>query len=114
MTELSPNGAHFSADGPARIASDVAAVGRLVIVPKLLELLCNVTGMRFAAVARVDEETWTACVVRDEINFGLKAGGQLELKSTLCHEVRTSGVPIAIDHASKDPQFAEHHTPKIY
>jgi hypothetical protein len=30
--------------------------------------------MRFAAVARVAQDRWTACAVRDEIDFGLNTG----------------------------------------
>jgi hypothetical protein len=32
--------------------------------------------MRFAAVARVTEQRWIACTVRDDIAFGLKPGGE--------------------------------------
>ena len=96
------------------IAQDVAAVKQLQAVPTLLEVLCESTGMRFAAVARVSESTWTACVVKDEINFGLKPGGQLDLESTLCIESKRSNAPIVIEQASTDPRYCGHHTPKLY
>ena len=96
------------------IARDVHAVGRLEALPTLLAVLCETTGMRFAAVARVTERTWTACAVQDEINFGLKAGGQLEVESTLCIESKRALAPIVIDHASLDPRYCNHHTPKAY
>jgi hypothetical protein len=70
--------------------------------------------MRFAAVARVTEKTWTACVVKDDINFGLVAGGQLELETTLCIESKRSLQPIVIEHASADPRYCAHHTPRLY
>ena len=47
--------------------------------------------------------TWTACAVKDEIDFGLKPGGQLEIESTLCIESKRALAPIVIDHASLDP-----------
>jgi signal transduction histidine kinase len=99
---------------PDSIARDVAAVANLTAVPKLLEILCNVTGMRFAAVARVSDESWTACAVKDDINFGLAPGGQLDLKSTLCYESRAQRAPIVIERASADPRYSNHHTPRIY
>jgi signal transduction histidine kinase len=99
---------------PDAIARDVAAVGRLSAVPKLLEILCTITGMRFAAVARVSDETWTACAVKDDIDFGLQPGGQLELHSTLCAESRAARAPIVIDQASTDPRYRDHHTPRTY
>ena len=101
-------------DTDADIASDVAAIGRIEAVPTLLQVLCDITGMRFAAVARVTDETWTACAVQDTIGFGLVAGGQLELNTTLCKEVRETRVPIIIEHASEDALYRTHHTPRTY
>jgi len=96
------------------IARDVSAVNKIEAVPTLLEVLCDITGMRFAAVARVTESTWTACVVKDDVNFGLKPGDQLDLESTLCIESKRSNEPIVIEHASVDPRYCSHHTPRIY
>ena len=110
----SPGEPQFARETAAEIERDVAAVGRLQAVPTLLEVLCEITAMRFAAVARVSENTWTACVVKDDINFGLKPGGQLDLETTLCIESRRSNAPIVIEHASTDPRYCNHHTPKRY
>jgi hypothetical protein len=110
----SPGQPRVARESAEEIAQDVAAVGKLQAVPTLLDVLCEITGMRFAAVARVSEDTWTACVVKDEISFGLKPGGQLELESTLCFESRRSNAPIVIEHASADPRYCSHHTPKLY
>jgi signal transduction histidine kinase len=101
-------------DSAEQIAHDVAAVIRLQAVPTLLEVLCEATGMRFAAVARVTEKTWTACVVKDDINFGLMPGGQLDLETTLCIESKRSRQPIIIERASTDLRYCNHHTPKLY
>jgi hypothetical protein len=32
----------------------------------------------------VDDDRWIACGVRDDINFGLKPGGELKVETTLC------------------------------
>lgn len=96
------------------IAVDVAAVGRINAVPALLKLICQHTGMGFAAVARVTDDSWTACAVQDDIAFGLRPGGQLDVKTTLCRESRAERRPVVIDHASKDPQYCGHHTPRLY
>ena len=71
-------------DSSEEIAKDVLAIGRINSVPTLLQVLCETTGMRFAAVARVTDHTWTACAVHDDINFGLVPGGQLDVNTTLC------------------------------
>ena len=114
MSLNSPGDPQFGRETAAEIERDVAAVGKLQAVPTLLEVLCEITAMRFAAVARVSENTWTACVVKDDIDFGLKPGGQLDLETTLCIESRRSNAPIVIEHASKDPRYCNHHTPKLY
>jgi signal transduction histidine kinase len=101
-------------DSAEEIAGDVAAVNRLQAVPTLLEVLCEFTGMRFAAVARVSENTWTACVVKDEISFGVTPGGQLDLETTLCIESKRSNAPIVIEQASTDPRYCNHPAPKLY
>jgi signal transduction histidine kinase len=95
-------------------ADDIAAVARIDVVPKILEVICRTTGMGFAAVARVTEDRWIACAVRDEIAFGLEPGGELEVKTTICDEIRQSGEGVLIDHVAQDPRFRDHHTPRQY
>lgn len=80
----------------------------------MLDIICRMTGMRFAAVARVTEDRWIACSVRDDINFGLKPGGELKLETTLCHEIRQSEEAVIIDHVAKDAIYARHHTSQMY
>jgi signal transduction histidine kinase len=93
---------------------DVAAVSSIKAIPTILDIVCRTTGMRFAAVARVTEDRWIACSVRDDINFGLKPGGELKIETTLCHEIRQSGEAVIIDHVAEDPIYARHHTPQLY
>lgn len=101
-------------DTDEAIARDVAAIGRISAVPSLLKVICQNTGMGFAAVARVTDGTWTACAVEDTIQFGLKPGGQLKVETTLCSESRAARQPVVIDHASTDPVYFNHHTPRLY
>ena len=101
-------------DTPDEIARDLKAIGRIDAVPAVLKVICQTTGMGFAAVARVTEGTWTACAVEDQIEFGLLPGAQLAIETTMCTEVRVSRTPIVIDHASADPAFCHHHTPRLY
>src|ERR1700761_8343150 len=101
-------------DSEEAIAHDVARVGRMGSVPSMLRVICKNTGMGFAAVARVTDGTWTACAVQDDIQFGLLPGGQLDVQTTLCREARSARQEIVIDHASQDPIYFNHHTPRIY
>ncbi len=93
---------------------EVEAVGAIPVVPSILQTLCESSGMGFAAVARVTDTKWLACAVHDQVGFGLKAGGELALQTTLCHEVRCENREIVIDHVAEDPQYRDHHTPRLY
>jgi signal transduction histidine kinase len=93
---------------------DIAAVSNIKAIPTILDIVCRTTGMGFAAVARVTEDRWIACSVRDDINFGLKPGGELKVETTICHEIRQSGEAVIIDHVSEDADYACHHTSQIY
>jgi GAF domain-containing protein len=98
----------------AALTADVAAISRIDAVASILEIVCRTTGMGFAAVARVTKDRWVACAVRDEIAFGLLPGGELDVKTTICDEIRDSGRAVIIDHVARDEQFRDHHTPRMY
>ncbi len=99
------------ANPPSR---DVEAIGRIAAVPTILDLICRMTGMGFAAVAKVTEDRWIACAVDDRIGFGLQPGGELEIRTTICDEIRTHGAAVVIDHVAEDDAFRDHHTPRMY
>jgi hypothetical protein len=61
---------------------ELDSINRLEAVQTALKVLRQSTGMRIALVARVTDDSWTACAVLDDANFGLKAGDKLELTST--------------------------------
>lgn len=99
---------------PNDFQADIDIINRIDHLPDMLAVICTMTGMRFSAVARVTEERWVACLVRDGIALGLEAGAELPVKSTLCDEVRQTRQPIIIDHVATDAIFASHHTPALY
>lgn len=96
------------------LQADIDAVNRISLIPYLLKLICKGAGMGFAVVARVTNERWIACNVHDEIDFGLKAGDELKLETTICYEIHEHRHPVAIDCVADDPAYASHHTPAIY
>ncbi|PHH44038.1 GAF domain-containing sensor histidine kinase [Pseudomonas putida] len=95
-------------------AADIATIGRISAVPAILQVIRELTGLRFAAVARVTEDSWTACAVLDQLDFGLQVGGELDVVTTLCHEIRAAHTSVVIDKASEDPLYRDHHTPRLY
>lgn len=94
--------------------SDIDAIGRSATVPILLETVMLATGMGFAAVARVTETRWVTCRAVDQISFGLTPGDELEVESTLCHEVRQYDQEIVIDDVDSDSVYVNHHCPSRY
>ena len=85
------------------IANDVALLRDNDAVRRILDEVCGLTKMGFAAVARVTDSRWIACHVIDRIEFGLEAGDELALKTTICDEIRQSGQAVIIDHFSGEP-----------
>lgn len=93
---------------------DIMAVQSNASVPTMLETVCLATGLRFAAVARVNEERWITCSAIDHLQFGLAAGDELPVETTLCHELRRMRTEIIINDAACDEVYRDHHTPKMY
>ena len=99
---------------PAALADDIATVENIPAVGTILDVVCRTTGMGFAAVARVTEDRWVACQVRDDIGFGLARGGELRPETTICDEIRASGNAVVIDDVANDAVFRSHPTPARY
>ncbi|MDZ7475610.1 hypothetical protein U5F73_11435, partial [Stenotrophomonas pavanii] len=93
------------------LLKDIAEIGRIEAVPRILETVAHITGSRFTAIARVTETTWTACATLDTLGFGLVPGGQLVLETTLCDEIRQSSTSVVFACASAHldrPAFRRH------
>jgi len=98
----------------AKLQAEIEVFSRIPAVDSILEVICRITGLGFAAVARVTEDRWVACAVKDHINFGLVPGGELDIKTTICREIEKNKECVVIDHVATDEQYANHHTPLIY
>src|SRR6187551_2160196 len=96
------------------LQDDMATVARIEVVPAILDVVCRITGMGFAAIARVTDSRWIACSVRDDIQFGLKSGSELKSETTLCNEIRQHGRLVAIDNVANDDTYRDHPTPEMY
>jgi GAF domain-containing protein len=94
--------------------ADIDALRAMQAIPTILNVVCRVTGMGFAAVARVTQNRWVCLAVNDEINFGLEPGGELKVETTICHEVRRARTAVVIDHVAEDEFYSGHPTPTMY
>ena len=95
-------------------ARALSAIANIDVIPTILEVICRTTGLGFSAVARVTEDRWIACAVRDDVGLGLQPGGELKIETTFCNEIRQSGHLVVIDHVSRDPGFCHHPIPEMY
>ena len=96
------------------IKAEVDAVQQIGAVPKILDVVGRMTGMGFVAIARVTSRQWVCCAVRDKINFGLREGGELQVETTICNEIRQHGNTVVIDDVQTDGTFCNHPTPAMY
>jgi hypothetical protein len=92
----------------------VEEVQAIRAVPDILTTLAELTGLGFICVAHVSDATWTACAVLDRIDVGLKPGDPLDVTTTLCEDVRDTGLAIVIDSVDDSPQYKNHPTPRMY
>ena len=99
---------------PHDFQDDLDAIAAIPAAKTILEVVCRTTGMGFAAIARVTQDRWVCCAVRDEIAFGLQPGSELKVETTICDQIRDSGELVVIDHVAQDPQFCRHQTPAMY
>ena len=95
-------------------AAEVAAQGDDEALRAVVREACRMTQMGFAAIARVTEERWIVCQVEDRIEFGLDPGGELEIKKTICDDIRKCGCAIVIDDVRADPEWRTHPIPILY
>jgi signal transduction histidine kinase len=79
---------------------DVDAVQRLASIPSILQTVSHITGLRFTCIARVTPDSWTACAVLDQLGLGLLPHDTLDVNSTPCGQVQSTGKAIIIDGAS--------------
>jgi signal transduction histidine kinase len=93
---------------------DIDDISQIPIITNLLNVVCSTTGMGFSAIARVTDERWVTCGVHDSIDFGLKPGDELDLKTTICNEIRVANNAVVIDSVKNDPFYCNHHTPALY
>ncbi|UXU74859.1 MULTISPECIES: GAF domain-containing sensor histidine kinase [unclassified Paracoccus (in: a-proteobacteria)] len=92
----------------------VEIIGEIDFVPDLLKVVCQTSGMGFAAISRVAGQQWTACAVADHLRSGLAAGQQLPAEATLCHQVAQLRQEIVIEDITRDPVYADHPVPARY
>nr|WP_321985667.1 histidine kinase dimerization/phospho-acceptor domain-containing protein [uncultured Lichenicoccus sp.] len=98
------NAAHDEDPEERSIDADLAPIKRIGSAPLILRILCDATGLCFAAPGRVSGSTWTACAVLDRVGFGVHAGHQLGRANELA-ALRDRSVAV-LGHDLRDPVAA--------
>lgn len=93
---------------------DVQAVQSISQIPTILNICRQVSGLRYAVVARVTADRWMNCASSDKMEFGLLPGEELDVSTTLCEQVRSEGQMITINDVMHDAVYRTHQTPAIY
>jgi hypothetical protein len=96
------------------LQSDMDAIAGIKVVSTIFDVVSRITGMGFAAVARVTDDRWIVRESLDRIDFGLVAGTELQVNTTICDEIRDSYVAVIIDHVSADELYHNHAAPALY
>ena len=91
-------------DSAEKTARAVAAIGRIDALPTLLAVLCEASGLRCAAVARVAGNSWTTCAIQDDIQLGLQVGDPLTCITNLALQSLAWRQPIVVEHVSANRQ----------
>ena len=101
-------------DSSPNFVTEISLINSIEAVPSILQVVCQATGMGFAAVARMTEERWVACSVFDQIAVGLKPGGELPVEIAISNELRRSLKGVVIDHVAEDRSDSLHPTLAVY
>lgn len=83
-------------------------------IRQILEEVAAVTSMGFVAVACITETRWIACQVLDQIDFGMSAGDELRVSTTICNDIRETGNAVVIDNVASNPKWQTHPAPALY
>ena len=96
------------------LSTAIAMIGEDDRLRAVLGKVQRLTGMKFAAIAFVSEDRWIASLVTDDLNFGLTAGDELDVRTTICDQVRNCSSAILIDDVIQDPAWSSHPVPRMY
>ena len=93
---------------------DIQAIQSIESVPHIMTMLADATELRFICIARVTDNHWKSCSVLDKIEFNMKPGDELDIKTTLCDTVRATRAPVVIENASSDEIYSTNDIPVMY
>ena len=97
-----------------QLAQAIVKIGDDDGLRDVLTQVQQLTGMRFSAIAYVSDDRWVASLVDDNLEFGLAAGDELDVRKTICTEVRRDSCEVLIDDTEADALWSTHEVPQLY
>jgi len=93
---------------------DIDAIESISAVPTILAVVCKVTGMGYAAIARVTDDRWVCLAAKDEIGFGVGPGHELKIDETIYNDAGRARREIVVDEVAEEADYCDHRAPGMY
>lgn len=87
---------------------ELQAINEVEGLTNLLQLVLLLTGLKFAAVGKFNEENWVAYIVNDEMHLGLQPGSTIPNEVAICTKVLQERTPLIMPRISDDPIYSTH------
>ena len=98
-----------------QFAAEVAQEGDDPEIAAILLEVCHASHMGFVAVARVTEEQVDrGAGPSTGSSSWMTPGEELDVKKTICDDIRECGQAIIIDRIADDPEWRTHPVPALY
>lgn len=87
---------------------ELQAINEVDGLANILQLVLLLTGLKFAAIGKFNDESWVAYIVNDEMNLGLEPGCSIPNEVAICTKVMQEHKPLVIPRISEDPVYRTH------
>lgn len=87
---------------------ELQAINEVEGLTNILQLVLLLTGLKFAAIGKFDEQNWVAYIVNDEMNLGLEPGSSIPNEVAICTKVMQERTPLVMPRTSDDPVYRTH------
>ncbi|BAP45617.1 GAF domain-containing protein [Pseudomonas sp. LJDD11] len=87
---------------------ELQAINEVEGLSNVLQLVLLLTGLKFAAIGKFNEENWVAYIVNDEMHLGLEPGSTIPNEVAICTKVMQEHTPLIMPRISDDPAYRSH------
>lgn len=88
--------------------AELQAINEVDGLANILQLVLLLTGLKFAAIGKFNEQNWTAYIVNDEMHLGLEPGSTIPNEVAICTKVMQERTTLVMPRISDDPVYRSH------